>query len=67
MSGNIAYILNPAWMDYANKGTTHGAGYNYDTHVPIIFFGAGIKKGESYEKITVLFSSMFTFCLWQSG
>jgi predicted AlkP superfamily pyrophosphatase or phosphodiesterase len=53
MSGNIAYILNPAWMDYADKGTTHGAGYNYDTHVPIIFFGAGIKKGESYEYITI--------------
>ncbi|MFN7912838.1 MAG: alkaline phosphatase PafA [Bacteroidota bacterium] len=53
MSGNIAYILNPAWMDYADKGTTHGAGYNYDTHVPIIFFGAGIKKGESYEYTTI--------------
>lgn len=53
MSGNIAYILNPAWMDYADKGTTHGAGYNYDTHVPVIFFGSGIKKGESYEYITI--------------
>ncbi len=53
MSGNIAYILNPAWMDYADKGTTHGAGYNYDTHVPIIFYGWGIKKGESFEYTTI--------------
>ena len=54
MSGNVCIVLNPAWMDYAEKGTTHGAGYNYDTHVPLIFFGKGIAKGEthSYTGIT---------------
>lgn len=53
MSGNVAYILNPAWMDYAEKGTTHGAGYNYDTHVPIIFYGNSVPKGENYNYITI--------------
>jgi predicted AlkP superfamily pyrophosphatase or phosphodiesterase len=47
-SGNVVYTLQPAWMDYAKKGTTHGAAYSYDTHVPLIFYGAGIKSGESY-------------------
>ena len=28
-------------------GTTHGSGYSYDTHVPVIFYGKGIKKGTS--------------------
>lgn len=46
-SGNIAYTLLPAWMDHPEKGTTHGAAYGYDTHVPLLFFGTGIKQGES--------------------
>ncbi len=53
LSGNVCFIYNPAWMDYTEKGTTHGAGYNYDTHVPIIFYGNGIKKGETFSYITI--------------
>jgi predicted AlkP superfamily pyrophosphatase or phosphodiesterase len=53
LSGNVCFIYNPAWMDYADKGTTHGAGYNYDTHVPLIFYGAGVKKGFSFNYITI--------------
>lgn len=53
LSGNVCYIYNPAWMDYAEKGTTHGAGYNYDTHVPIIFYGNGIKKGNYFQYVSI--------------
>jgi predicted AlkP superfamily pyrophosphatase or phosphodiesterase len=53
LSGNICFIYNPAWMDYTEKGTTHGAGYNYDTHVPVLFYGNGIKKGETYTYTTI--------------
>lgn len=53
LSGNVCFIYDPAWMDYIEKGTTHGAGYNYDTHVPILFYGNGIKKGENYNYITI--------------
>ncbi len=53
LSGDVAFIYNAAWMDYSIKGTTHGAGYNYDTHVPVIFYGAGIKKGESLKYISI--------------
>lgn len=53
-SGNVVYTLQPAWMDYGKKGTTHGAAYSYDTHVPLVFYGSGIKSGESfsYTRIT---------------
>jgi predicted AlkP superfamily pyrophosphatase or phosphodiesterase len=53
LSGNVAFVFKPGWMDHAEKGTTHGAGYNYDTHVTLIFFGNGIKKGNSFEYITI--------------
>ena len=39
--------------NYGKKGTSHGSGYNYDTHIPIIFFGNGIKKGSSVRAIEI--------------
>ncbi len=42
--GDLIVILEPYWI-YGAKGTTHGTPYNYDTHVPIIFMGAGVKPG----------------------
>ena len=52
-SGNVAFVLRPAWMDYAKTGTTHGAAYSYDTHVPLIFYGSGIKKGSSLDYYSI--------------
>ncbi len=54
-SGDIAYQLEPGWVSGGSiQGTTHGAAYTYDTHVPILFFGKGIRKGSSsqYHSIT---------------
>ena len=48
-SGDIAFILKPNVIFHDRKGTTHGSGYNYDTHVPLIFYGNGIKNGETLE------------------
>src|SRR5690606_15377719 len=53
MSGNVCFVYQPAWMDHAEKGTTHGSGYNYDTHVPMIFYGSGIKSGENFDYTTI--------------
>ena len=50
-SGDIAVVLKPNVIFYDGKGTTHGSGYSYDTHVPLIFFGCGIRHGETL-KIT---------------
>lgn len=47
-SGDITIVLEPAWYDaWSVTGTTHGSSYTYDTHVPIVFFGKGIKHGTS--------------------
>jgi hypothetical protein len=29
------------------RGTSHGTGFSYDTHVPILFYGWGVKHGTS--------------------
>jgi predicted AlkP superfamily pyrophosphatase or phosphodiesterase len=49
-SGDIAIVLQPGWFDaeYASHGgTTHGSGYSYDTHVPLLWMGWNIKHGAS--------------------
>ncbi len=39
-SGDIAITLLPAYLpDFLLKGTSHGAAYNYDTHVPMLYYG----------------------------
>lgn len=54
-SGSLVYVLEQGWVSSGSKqGTTHGSPYTYDTHVPILFYGAGIKAGSSvrYHPIT---------------
>ena len=47
-------IPNPSTISSSSrKGTTHGSGYSYDTHVPIIFYGNGIKHGVSKKAHTI--------------
>ncbi|WP_111709456.1 alkaline phosphatase PafA [Lutibacter citreus] len=46
-SGNILFVPKPTTISYAHVGSTHGSGYSYDTHVPLIFYGNGIKQGSS--------------------
>jgi len=33
-------------------GTTHGSPYHYDTHVPVIFYGAGVRPGRYNRECT---------------
>lgn len=47
-SGDIQIIYHDNWLPmYANLGTTHGSWNSYDSHIPLIFMGWGIKSGES--------------------
>ncbi|MBK6552285.1 MAG: alkaline phosphatase family protein [Flavobacteriales bacterium] len=55
--GDILYSFLPGHMDtvdeYGGKGSEHFTSWNYDTHVPVIFFGQGIKPGEVVRRTTV--------------
>ncbi len=52
-SGDVMYVLEPAIISYGLTGSTHGSGLNYDTHVPLLFYGNGIKKGQSLRRTAV--------------
>ncbi len=52
-SGDVLLVNTPAYISYPKKGSTHGSGLNYDTHVPLLFFGKGISKGSTYKKTEI--------------
>lgn len=49
-NGDLVILDKPGYIEYQGTGTSHGTTYTYDTHVPAIFYGWHIKKGESYDK-----------------
>jgi len=52
-SGDVIIVDDIAYIAYGKKGSTHGSGLNYDTHVPLLLFGKGIVNGETLEKTTI--------------
>ncbi len=47
-SGDIQLILKPNYIDaYSQAGTTHGLWNPYDAHIPLLWYGWGIKQGKT--------------------
>ncbi|MGB1042028.1 MAG: alkaline phosphatase PafA [Tenacibaculum sp.] len=55
-SGDVLLIPTPSTLStyYKDGGTSHGSGYSYDTHIPMIFYGNGIKHGTSKKKYEII-------------
>jgi predicted AlkP superfamily pyrophosphatase or phosphodiesterase len=53
-SGDVVYVFDPAVIAYSKTGSTHGSAFEYDTHVPLLFFGKGIKHGATFKKTEVI-------------
>jgi len=54
-SGDVIYTMESGWTSSVKPHvTTHGTGFTYDTHVPILFYGFGVKQGSTanYHTIT---------------
>lgn len=57
-SGDLIIMLEPGYLPEKldlspNQGTSHGSGYSYDTHVPLLWYGAGIKKQDLFYPISI--------------
>lgn len=54
-SGAVTIVLHPGWYshnsDKVATGTTHSVWAPYDTHIPLIFMGRGIKPGKLYREV----------------
>jgi len=45
-SGDLFIMTKSGYMDGYATGTNHGVFYNYDAHIPLLWYGNGIKKGQ---------------------
>ena len=52
-SGDVIFVLEPSVISYPKTGSSHGSGYNYDTHIPLLMYGAGIQTGETYSRTNI--------------
>jgi predicted AlkP superfamily pyrophosphatase or phosphodiesterase len=52
-SGDIQVLAQPGWFYGTSTGTSHGTPYNYDTQVPFVLFGWGVKHGETLRRTSV--------------
>lgn len=52
-SGDIVFIYRPNWIENMEKGTSHGAAYSYDTHVPLLWWGMHIPSRIYQENISI--------------
>ncbi|HLJ92853.1 MAG TPA: alkaline phosphatase family protein [Gemmataceae bacterium] len=55
-SGDVAVVLKPYYLFSSPflTGTTHGTPHEYDTHVPLMVLGTGIRPGVHAESVTPL-------------
>lgn len=56
-SGDVCYVMRPSHLaSYAGmseRGTEHGSPWRYDTHVPVLFMGAGIAHTEAVRTLSI--------------
>ncbi|MBY0504728.1 MAG: alkaline phosphatase family protein [Bryobacteraceae bacterium] len=54
-SPDLEILLDPYWLRTAVNatGTTHGSPFSYDSHIPLIFMGPGIKPGRYVRNVAL--------------
>jgi hypothetical protein len=50
-SGQIVFAPRPNWLT-TQTGTTHGTQHDYDQHVPVVLYGAGVRPGRYQQPAT---------------
>lgn len=53
-SGDVMINLEPGWITKNGKTTGSGSGYNYDTHVPLIWYGWEVKNIRIDEEVEII-------------
>jgi predicted AlkP superfamily pyrophosphatase or phosphodiesterase len=51
-SGDVEVLYEPYWLA-GTSGTSHGTPYSYDTHIPLIVMGPGIRPGRHHRPVVL--------------
>lgn len=52
-SGDVLLVPNVNYISYSRTGSTHGSPQIYDTHVPLLLYGKGIKQGSTVNRTEI--------------
>ncbi|MBI1316727.1 sulfatase-like hydrolase/transferase [bacterium] len=64
-SGDVFFELAVNYLaGSTQRGTTHGASFDYDTHVPLIFKGPGIPKNQRFSEEVYIVDIAPTLAYW---
>ena len=59
-SGDVLFILEPGYLPKSkefekdHQGTSHGSAFNYDGHVPLLWYGAGIEAKDVFTPYKII-------------
>ncbi len=52
LAGDVQVVHRPGYIYSSNPaGTTHGSMYPYDSHIPLLWMGWGVKQGISHRRV----------------
>lgn len=51
LSGDVQFMYRPQWFEGDALGTTHGSWNPYDSHIPLLWFGWGVKGGKTTREV----------------
>ena len=52
-SGDVLFVYKPGFISYSKTGSTHGSPEIYDTHAPLLLYGAGVQPGATAERTQI--------------
>ncbi|MFO7789772.1 MAG: alkaline phosphatase family protein [Bacteroidales bacterium] len=52
-SGDVMIALKPGWIKDVSYTADHNTCYDYDAHVPLMFYGWKVKKGEVSQQVNI--------------
>jgi hypothetical protein len=51
LAGDVQVVYKSGYFFGGATGTTHGSMYPYDSHIPLLWMGWGIKQGETHREV----------------
>ncbi|HUU99392.1 MAG TPA: alkaline phosphatase family protein [Bacteroidales bacterium] len=64
-SGDVIIILNPGWVEKeSDQVTNHNSPYEYDTHVPLLWYGWTVNRASVTRKVNItdIAATLSTLC-----
>jgi predicted AlkP superfamily pyrophosphatase or phosphodiesterase len=52
-SGDVIVTLNPGWVEKGDYVTNHNSPYEYDSHVPLIWYGWAVNRASVTRRVSI--------------